>query len=298
MNKKNQEKANNKLKIIIISVIAIILLVILIIIVNKKTLKNVNTTFEERIKWNNYLNEISYLSELKTLPVNIISPPSDTLVKIALTSSLVKEYELTEKDRKDYAIPKNQVVHKKSIKEINKFKKKKFNVPFITYNDVKTYIEKDSFLIIGYDYIYYTKIKQNKKIFIPIDVKYEDDKYSVLIYEYIVNSNKEKRIKKMLKTGKIRTTIACNKYYLSGIIKDNNITVTNKEMLDKSTDPGITIEDIISDLKRMNKIDKNEDNYRFRITQAKDGTIGIELLEPGTKINKDDIIINSVDVGG
>ena len=99
----------------------------------------------------------------------------------------------------------------------------------IAYNFVDTYVEEDNYLIIGEDYVYFTKIELSEKVYIAVKYEEKKGKYEVQIYEYDVTEFNRESLISMLETGNINEEITItNRYVLKGKIENEKIRIDSK----------------------------------------------------------------------
>lgn len=224
---------NNRKKIILIIIMSIILIGLSIALF--KLLKDENrspsnttgtiaTTIEDRKKWNEFLKKNPYISEMGEGFLD------DTdITKTAISSEDVElEYITTEEIDE---IPELSLGdgYKKSINNINKYVKKTFNIDEVSYNFVDTYIEGESYLLIGDEYVYFTKINFPEKEYILVNLNTEENNYEAEIYEYEINESNGTEVKEMLESGKINKDINISKKYtIKGIMENEAICILNK----------------------------------------------------------------------
>lgn len=281
--------------IVILIIIALIITGIIIgVLYNKKNTEYATTSLDERKMWNEYLNNNPYLYEFDKLPINAIMPPSEKLLKLAITSKDVRTEEITEEEKKENVIFKRENSYKKSKKEIEKYLKDYVGVEFIQYNLVNTFVEDDEYLIIGEDYVYYSETTLPEKIYIATEYEYyeEENEYKVTIYEYDVTSDNKKTLNKMLESGKIKKNIQAKKYELTGTKGDSGITVSTKIMKDAdSSDTGdeITVENILEDINEQENLDMNTNDIQYKIVQEDDGTIVLKVLDEEDKEEENEL---------
>lgn len=221
-----------KIFLIIIAILIIICAIIAIIIVknvenNKQELvKTAETTNEQRKVWNEYLNSNPFISQIENISEYI---DGTDLIKIAITSDNVEtERIVTEEIQKNPSLTLGDG-YKKSKSNINKYIENLFSKEDIAYNFVETYIEEDNYLIIGEDYVYFTKIKLPEKIYIAVKYKEEKGEYEVQIYEYNVTELNRGSLMTMLETGNINEEITINsRYILTGQIENEKIKIDTK----------------------------------------------------------------------
>lgn len=224
-------KKNNILTIFIIVFIIVILtgIVATTIIINKKQEKEsiniATTTVGQRQIWNEFLNLNPYLSQITTIPY----VEETDLIKLAITSEKVETERIITEEIEQNSLLALGDGYKKSRNNINKYIKNLLGQEEIAYNFVETHIEDDDYLIIGEEYVYYTKIKLPEKIYIAMTYAIENNNYEVLIYEYNVTEENKETLTKMLETGenneKIETT---SKYILTGQIENGTIKINTK----------------------------------------------------------------------
>lgn len=226
---------NKKSIIIIISILIIIITIATILIIkkagnnNQKLVKTAETSIEQRTLWDNFLNSNPYLSQIE----NISEYINDTdLIKLAITSDNVEtERIVTEEIQKRHSLSLGDG-YKKSKNNINQFLKEILNQENIAYNFVDTYVEEDNYLIIGEDYVYFTKIGLPEKIYIAVKYEEKNGKYEVQIYEYNVTEANRENLKSMLETGNINKEIAItSKYIFTGQIESEKIKIDTKTSL-------------------------------------------------------------------
>ena len=223
---------NKKIIFIIIAILIIIFAFISVIVVknivnNKQELvKTAETTKEQRIFWNNFLNSNSYLSQIDNIEEYI---DGTDLIKLAITSDNVEtEGIITEEIQKNPSLALGDG-YKKSKSNINKYILNLFGKEDIAYNFIDTYVEEDNYLIIGEDYIYFTKIELPEKMYIAVKYEEKNGNYEVQIYEYDVTELNKESLEAMLATGNINEKITINnRYILTGQIENEKIKIETK----------------------------------------------------------------------
>ncbi len=226
---------NKKNIFVIIAILIIIFAIIATIIVNNignnnEGLVNIaETTIEERTLWNDFLNSNPYLSQIETISEYI---DETDLIKLALTSDNVEiERIVTEEIEKNPLLTLGEG-YKKSRENINKYLSNILSKEDLSYNFIDTYVEEDNYLLIGEDYIYYTKIEIPEKIYIAVNYKEENKNYEVQIYEYDVTEKNKAILTSMIETGDINRKVkTINKYTLVGNVENDNIKITGKTSL-------------------------------------------------------------------
>lgn len=225
---------NKKIFILIVVVIIIAIIAITLLLIKREkntTIKNENTTVEQRNTWNNFLNSNSYLSQISSFSESKYILDND-LLKLAVTSENIPiEYIVTEE------IDANPLLslgdgYKKSKNNINNYLKETLNIDELAYNFVETYAEEDNYILIDEEYVYFTKMELQEKIYIAVKYEEQKEKYEVQIYEYNITDENSEILNKMLQTGKINDNIKIsNKYILTGQIKNGNISINTKTSL-------------------------------------------------------------------
>ena len=219
----------NKKSIFVIIVLLIIICAIIATIViknNKGLLKTAETTIEQRKIWNDFFNTNPYLSQIETISEFIIDAD---LIKLAITSdNVATERIVTEEIQKNPSLTLGDG-YKKSKNNINNYVENLFGETNIGYNFVDTYAKEDDYLLIGEDYVYYTKIELPEKIYIAVKYKEKNGKYEVQIYEYDVTEENREDLTEMLETGNINEKIQItNRYILTGQIENEKIKINTK----------------------------------------------------------------------
>lgn len=226
---------NKKGIFIIIAILIIICAIIVTVIVknignnNQELMKIAETTQEQRIMWNDFLNLNPYLSKIQNISEYI---DGTDFIKLAITSDNVQTEKIVTEE-----IQKNPLLtlgdgYKKSKDNINKYLKNLLNKENIAYNFVDTYAEEDNYLLIGEAYVYYTKIELPEKIYMAVKYKEQNGKYEVQIYEYDVTEANRESLTSMLETGNINEEIAItSRYILTGQIENKNIKIDTKTSL-------------------------------------------------------------------
>lgn len=194
---------------------------------NEDSMQRATTTYDERILWNDILNNNKYLSEMNLL--HKILKDETGLVKIALVSDEVKEEYINEEDIKaNYLLTKGDGF-KKSIQEINKYLEENFDQSSLEYNFVNTYVEDGNYLLIDESYVYFTKIDVPEKVYIAVEYNVDDSNYVVKIYEYDITEDNKEFLNNMLETGNIDKSIdIANEYKIKGKIEDGKIKIHYK----------------------------------------------------------------------
>lgn len=225
---------NDRKKIILIIIMCIILVGLSIalfkLLKDEKEISTevvkATTTLEDRKKWNDFLHKNPYISELEDVFF------SDTdIIKAAISSEDIElEYVITEEIDE---IPELSVGegYKKSKKNINEYAKKIFNIESISYNFIDTYVKEkeEKYLIIGEDYVYFTKIELPQKEYILVNLDKKGNNYNADIYEYEINENNSTKVKEMIESGIIDKDIDANsKYTITGIVEGEEICVLSK----------------------------------------------------------------------
>lgn len=225
---------NKKIFILIAVVITIAIILTTILLVkreNNTTIKKENTTAEQRNTWNDFLNANPYLSQI--LEFNETEYISDNdLIKFAITSENVEtEYIVTEEINKNSLLSLGDG-YKKSKSNIKKYLKEILNIDEIAYNFVETYVEEDNYLFVEQEYVYFTNIELQEKIYLAIEYGEKNEKYEVKIYEYDVIDENRELLNEMLETGEINNSVkTSNQYILTGQIKNGNISINAKTSL-------------------------------------------------------------------
>lgn len=220
---------------IIITLLIIICAIIATIILrnignnNQELVKIAETTQEQRTLWNDFLNSNPYLYQLENISEYI---DGTDLIKLAITSDNVEtERIVTEEIQKNPSLTLGDG-YKKSKSNINKYIENLFGDEDIGYNFVDTYAEEDNYLLIGEDYVYFTKIELPEKIYIAVKYEEKNGKYEVQIYEYDVTDANRESLISMLETGNINEEIVItNRYILTGQIENENIKIDTKTSL-------------------------------------------------------------------
>lgn len=218
----------NKKKIIILLIIIIaICFIIKLYFNNKNKIQIATTSYEERILWNDILNDNKYLSEMYKLHKLLMDRTG--LVKIALVSDKVETEYINEEDiSKNYLLTEGEG-YKKSIKNINKYLEDNFDQGELEYNMVDTYVDGGSYLVIDDSYVYFTKIDVTEKIYIAVDYTIDKKEYIAIIYEYDITEDNKEKLNQMLETGNIDTRIEkADEYKIKGKIKDGKIQIHYK----------------------------------------------------------------------
>lgn len=182
------------------------------------------TTLEDREKWNEFLQKNPYISEMGEGFLD------DTdIIKTAISSENVElEYITTEEidEMSELSLGEG---YKKSINNINEFAKKTFNIDEVSYNFVDTYIDEESYLLIGNEYVYFTKIDLPERVYVLVNLDTEENNYKAEIYEYEINENNSTEVNEMLENGKINKSINISKKYtITGTMENEGICVLNK----------------------------------------------------------------------
>lgn len=223
---------NKKGIFIIIAILIIIFAVIAIIVIknignnNQELVSVAETTQEQRTLWNNFLNSNPYLSQVD----NIAEYMDGTdLIKLAITSDNVEtERIVTEEIQENPSLTLGDG-YKKSKSNINKYIGNLLGKEDIAYNFVDTYAEEDNYLLIGEDYVYFTKIELPEKIYVAVKYKEKNGEYEVQIYEYDLTELNRDKLKLMLETGNVNEEITItNRYILTGQIENENIEINTK----------------------------------------------------------------------
>lgn len=220
----------NKTKIIIFIIIIISMCFAVILYLgnkNKDNIKIVSTTYDERILWNDILNDNKYLAEIDRL--HKIYKDITGLVKIALVSDKIKTEYINEEDIKaNYFLTEGEG-YKKSIQEISKYLEENFGQTSLEYNFVETYSENGNYLIMDENYVYFTKIDMPEKVYIAVDYNREGNDYVAKIYEYDITDDNQEVLNEMLETGNIDIRInRSNEYKIKGKIEDGKIKIHYK----------------------------------------------------------------------
>lgn len=222
--------------ILIIAILIIVILSAIIALVMNNVQKNkkkeildlASTTVEQRIIWNDFLSSNPYLSQVETIPY--ISETD--MIKLAITCDDVETERIVTAE-----IEKNELLtlgdgYKKSITNINQYLKELLGQEEIAYNFVETYVEEENYLIIGEEYVYFTKIDLPEKMYIAVEYQIENNNYEVQIYEYDVTEENKEELNKMLETGEIDKEITiANRYILTGQIENGNMKISTKTTL-------------------------------------------------------------------
>lgn len=228
---------NKKGIFIIIAILLIICVIIATVIFrnignnNQELVSVAETTQKERTLWNNLLNSNPYLSQIDNISQYI---DGTDLIKLAITSDNVEtERIVTEEIQKNPSLTLGDG-YKKSKNNIDNYAKKFLGETNIGYNFVDTYAEEDNYLLIGEDYVYFTKIKLPEKIYIAVRYEEKNGKYEIQIYEYDVTEANRKSLTSMLETGNINEEIEItSRYILTGQIENENIKIHTKTSLQK-----------------------------------------------------------------
>lgn len=223
---------NKKNIFIIITILIIICAVIATIIIknignNKEKLINVaETTKEQRTLWNNFLNSNPYLSQIEEISEYM---DETDLIKLAITSDNIEtERIVTEEIQKNPSLTLGDG-YKKPRSNIKEYLKELLGNEELAYNFVKTHAEEDNYLIIGEDYVYFTKIKLPEKIYIAVKYEEKNGKYEVQIYEYDVTEENRQILTSMFETGNINKEIEItSRYILKGQIENEKIKIDTK----------------------------------------------------------------------
>lgn len=216
--------------------IILVLLLLFVFFINKVFLENKEnrsilafTSEEERVFWNDFLNASPYIGEVEDIYSMESLNDETEILKIALMADDVNTEYI---DGDDIAANFMLTIgdgYKKARKEIDKYLKSLLNIESFSYNFVDTYAEEDKYIMIGKEYVYFTKINVPEKIYIAMNYKIENEEYEVEIYEYIVTEENKKQLEEMLKTGEIPSNIEKNNnYIIKGIRKENEIQITYK----------------------------------------------------------------------
>lgn len=225
---------NKKSIILIVAILIIIGIIATVIIINKQKNKEkplmdfASTSVEQRKAWNDFLNSNQYLSQIRTIPYI----EETDLIKLAITSDNVETERIVTEE-----IEQNELLslgdgYKKSKNNINEYLKKLLGKEEMPYSFVETYVEEDNYLIIGEEYVYYTKIELPEKMYIAVTYEIENNNYEVQIYEYDVTEVNKESLTKMLETGDIDEKIAItSRYILTGQIENGNIKISSKTNL-------------------------------------------------------------------
>lgn len=223
---------NKKSIFIIIAILIIICAIIATIIFgnkednNQELVKTAETTIEQRTLWNDFLNSNPYLSQIDNISEYI---DGTNLIKLAITSNNVEtERIVTEEIQENPSLTLGDG-YKKSKKNINEYMKNLLGKEDIKYNFVETYAEEDNYLLIGEDYVYFTKIELPEKIYIAVKYEEKKGKYEVQIYEYEVTELNRENLMSMLETGNINEEITItSRYVLTGKIENEKIKIDTK----------------------------------------------------------------------
>ena len=223
---------NKKGIFIIIAILIIICAVIATMIFkgrgnnNQELVKSAETTTEQRTLWNDFLNANPYLSHIDNIDEYI---DGTDLIKLAITSDNVEtERIVTEEIQINPSLTLGDG-YKKSKNNINRYMENIFGKEEIAYNFVDTYVEEDNYLIIGEDYVYFTKIELSEKVYIAVKYEEKKGKYEVQIYEYDVTELNRESLVSMLETGNINEEITItNRYVLKGKIENEKIRIDSK----------------------------------------------------------------------
>lgn len=218
---------------ILITIIVIILVIVTILVLNNKQknsetaiIRTAETTEQQRVLWNDFLIYNPYLSQIEE--VHLFWDETD-LIKLALTCEGVETERIaTQEIEENYTLTLGDG-YKKSKNNINEYLKKLVGQEEIAYNFVDTYSEEYNYLMIGDEYVYFTKIELPQKIYIAVKYKEENINYEVEIYEYDVTQENNETLMEMLRTGEVNEQIqTANKYILKGQIENGNIKITTK----------------------------------------------------------------------
>lgn len=221
--------------LIIIALLIIICAIIATIILrnignnNQELVKTAETTIEQRTLWNNFLNSNPYLSQIKNISEYM---DGTDLIKLAITSDNVEtERIVTEEIQKNPSLTLGDG-YKKLKNNINEYISNLLGKEDIAYNFVDTYAEEDNYLLVGEDYVYFTKIELPEKIYVAVKYEEKNGKYEVQIYEYDVTEVNRGSLMTMLETGNINEEITMtNRYILTGQIENENIKIDTKTSL-------------------------------------------------------------------
>ena len=229
-------KKKRSIIIIVITILIIISAIIITLAIrktgknNQELVKTANTTKEQRILWNDFLGANPYLSQIETILESYIS--ATDLIKLAITSNNVETESIVTEEIEENVLLGLGDGYKKSKDNINKYLKNILDKEDVAYNFVDTYSKQGSYLMIGEDYVYFTKIEIPEKIYIAVNYKEENGNYEVQIYEYDLTEENKENLTSMLETGEINEKIAiANKYTLVGQIEYGNIKIISKTSL-------------------------------------------------------------------
>ena len=228
---------NKRIIFVLIAIIVVFLVIVTILILNnkpnneqkgsgKEIIKTAETTEQQRIFWNDFLIYNPYLSQIEE--VQLFWDDID-LIKLALTCDAVEtERIVTEEIEANYALTLGDG-YKKSKNNINEYLRKLVGQEEITYNFVETYAETNNYLMIGEEYVYFTKIDMPEKIYIAVKYKEENSNYEVEIYEYNATQENRQVLDEMLQSGNINEQMeVANKYIITGKIESENVKITTK----------------------------------------------------------------------
>lgn len=224
---------NKKNIFILIAIIVIISAIVTILLLKnkqkdseKEVIITAETTEQQRMLWNDFLVYNPYLSQIDE--VQFFWNETD-IIKLAITCDGVETQRIVTEE-----IQANNTLtlgdgYKKSKNNINEYAKKIIGKEEIAYNFVDTYVEENNYLMIGEEYVYFTKINIPEKIYIAVKYKEENSNYEVEIYEYNVTQENKQTLMEMLKSGQINEQIqTANKYILTGQIENGNIRIATK----------------------------------------------------------------------
>lgn len=258
-----------KIIIVMISIIIIAILILLIArLVQYMNIEKLDTSFEERTLWNDFLNENPYLSQISTIS-NMTerngkeqekSLFDDDLIHLAITSSAIEKSETQFNNIRGYKV---------SRKSIKNYLDKLLTVEDVNYTRISTFVKEEDFLIIDYDYVYFSEIKLPKKMYIAKNYEIDSDgNYSVEINEYNVTEENKEDLDKALNEGIINKKVEVrSQYILTGTVTDkNNIQIQTKT---KSTDK--LTEEYNEDSTSQYRIDFNEPIYGFVLEEGPNG---------------------------
>ena len=224
----------NKILIIILSILIIIAIVVGIMIFSGNDNEQDNgpeiasTTVEERKAWSKFLRANPYLSELEITEGYLLDDTD--LIKLAISSEEIKtERIVTSEIQKTPTLSKGDG-YKKSIESINKYIETRIANAKIAYNFVETYLEGEQYLLLGEEYVYYTKIDLPKREYIAMDLKKDGNNFEAKIYEYETNDENKNQVKEMLENGTINPEIQKSKTYtITGTMDNEDIRISTKQ---------------------------------------------------------------------
>lgn len=186
---------------------------------NKELVDEVTTTIEERNLWNTFLKQNPYLSAIGTIEEDKYILETD-LIKLAITSENVPLDYINAEEIEENPVFSIGDGFKKSQEEIDIYLEKILGKKGIAYNFVDTYVEEDNYLIVGDEFVYFTKLNLPEKIYILVNLEQEEDICTAEIYEYDYTEKNKEKLDEMLETGKIdkkinlsnKYTIKCRQY--------------------------------------------------------------------------------------